>query len=49
MDELCEGIRMKGVSIEIKNDRRDKKKKRCCADPTQGDKGTMMMRELSVC
>jgi hypothetical protein len=37
MDGLCEvkdDMRIKGVSIEMTSDKRERKKKTCCADPT---------------
>jgi hypothetical protein len=34
-------IKIKGVSMEMTSDRGEWKKKICCADPTQWDKGTM--------
>jgi hypothetical protein len=43
MDGLCEGLHEnKGVSMEMTSDRREWKKKTCCADTTKWDKGTMM-------
>jgi hypothetical protein len=56
MDTLAEvalredgwNMRIKGVSMEITSDRREWKKKTCCADPTLWDKGTMMMTLLTV-
>jgi hypothetical protein len=34
MDCVKDGMKIKGASMEMTNDRREWKKKTCCADPT---------------
>jgi hypothetical protein len=43
MDCVKEDMRIKGVSMEMTSDRREWKKKTCCADPTWCNKGTTIM------
>jgi hypothetical protein len=43
MDCVKDDIRTKGVSMEMKNDRREWKKITCCAHPTYWNKRTLMM------
>jgi hypothetical protein len=47
MDCVKDDIKITGVSLEMTSDRREWKKKTCCADPTKWDKGTMMMMKSS--
>jgi hypothetical protein len=41
-------MKIKGVSMEMTSDRREWKKKTCCADPIWWDKGMMMMMIVVV-
>jgi hypothetical protein len=41
--DCVKDMRIKGMSIEMTSDRREWKKKTCCADPTYWNKGMMMM------
>jgi hypothetical protein len=43
MDCVKDYMKIKGVSMDMTTDRREWKKRTCCADPTLWNKGTMMM------
>jgi hypothetical protein len=43
MDCVTDDMRIKRVSMGMTSDRRERKKKICCADPTCWNKKTMMM------
>jgi hypothetical protein len=47
MDCVKDAVRIKELGMEMTSDRREWKKKTCCADPTLWDKGTMMMIQVS--